>query len=183
METHYPNIETQKELVKQAIFREIEMQEARRTAQMLGYSLIVITIVILALCFWPRTAKAEGIPNNLWKGLIAEAVSEDVEGMYAVACVVRNRLDAGMNSGLCGLKRSNLDAFVSRQPTKYHKAAKYIVYCVFTLHTADSTNGALYFESTNFPVSKWAKKMKVVAKIGKHIFYKPVRYTKLTGGK
>ena len=44
-------------------------------------------------------------PDNLWRGHIAEAVSEGPDGMYAVACVVRNRLNAGMNSGLVALRR------------------------------------------------------------------------------
>ena len=48
----------------------------------------------------------------IWKVIMAEAVSEGYEGMYAVACVIRNR--GGDLHGFCGAKRKDLEEFCKR---------------------------------------------------------------------
>ncbi len=111
-------------------------------------------------------------PDNLWKGLIAEAVSENYEGMYAVCCVVRNRLSKGMNNGLVGLHRKDLDEFV-RKHKAYEKMAKKIVYQVFECNGDDTTNGSLYFENISvFKYPDWARKKEFIKIIGNHAFWR-----------
>ena len=54
-------------------------------------------------------------PKYLYKGIIGEAVGEGYAGMYAVACVYRNRLRKGMPLGCVAFKRGDLDRFVEKQ--------------------------------------------------------------------
>ncbi len=111
-------------------------------------------------------------PDNLWKGLIGEAVSEGPEGMYAVACVYRNRLVNGIPLGCVALKRKDLDEFVAKQGKRYEITSKATIQRVFKENGSDITGGAIHYESTDFPVPEWEKDMTVTTKIGKHIFYK-----------
>ena len=111
--------------------------------------------------------------DNLWKGLIAEATSDGYDGMYAVACCVRNRLSKGMNTGLCGLKRRNLDEFVQKEGKQRETMAKRIVQEVFERGGRDTTFGATHFECVErYGKPYWAKTMSVCCKIGEHTFYK-----------
>ena len=113
------------------------------------------------------------VPQGLWKGLIAEAVSEGYDGMFAVACCVRNRLRKGMNHGLCAMKRKNLDVFVAKQGVKYEEMAKEIVRKVFDENVPDITGGSTHYENVEkFGVPYWAKKMTKMIKIGCHTFYR-----------
>lgn len=132
-------------------------------------------LVIMLLCVSSSIAMPP-IPNGLWKGLIAEDVSGGYQGMYAVACCVRNRLDAGMNHGLCGLKRKDLDAFVNRQPKKYHAMAKRIVIQVFEQNAPDNTGGATHYEAIErYGLPYWTKNMIKTVRIGEHTFFKERR--------
>ena len=127
------------------------------------------------MMFLASSAQAVEPPNNLYKGLIAEAVGEGYEGMFAVACCVRNRLEEGMNTGLCGLKRKDIDSFVKRQGKRYTVIAQQIIVEVFENNAPDVTNGALYFENIEaFGVPYFVIPMNLSqsAKIGLHTFYK-----------
>jgi len=132
----------------------------------------LITVLLLST---PAYAK-QRIPEDLWKGLIAEATGEGYQGMYAVACCVRNRLNKGMNTGLCGLKRKNLDVFVQREGRKQELIAKEIVRRVFVENSPDFTNGATHYEAVErYGIPRWAKGMIKTAKIGEHTFFKERR--------
>lgn len=131
----------------------------------------VILAILLAISI--VLARAETIPQNLWQGLIAEDVSGGYEGMYAVACCVRNRLNAGLNSGLVALKRKDLSSFVNKQPKKYHVIAKDIVNKVFYQNSPDVTRGATHYEAVErYGLPKWAKNMQKTIKIGEHTYFK-----------
>ena len=120
-------------------------------------------------------------PNNLWKGLIAESTNATYEEWYAVACVVRNRLNSGLWHGLVGLKRTNLDSFVEKE-VKYMKSrygkdiealTKSIIKEVFEQNGKDITKGATHYENIErYGIPYWAAKMTIVCKIGEHTFYK-----------
>jgi len=115
----------------------------------------------------------ESYPKDLWKGLIAEAVGEGYDGMYAVCCVYRNRLEKGMSLGCVGLKRKDLDEFVKRQGKKYEYMAKEIIEEVFFNRNIDVTKGATHYENIEvFGVPYWVKNMEITTKIGDHTFYK-----------
>lgn len=140
---------------------------------------LVAFLVVTALLFTPFIAAAIAqpvYPANLWKGLIAEDVAGGYQGMYAVACCVRNRLNTGLNTGLCGLKRKDLDAFVNRQPKKYHAIAKQIIKQVFEDNSPDITGGGTHYEAVEkYGLPRWARGMIRTAKIGEHTFYKDRR--------
>jgi len=102
---------------------------------------------------------------------MAEAVSEGYSGMYAVACVIRNR--GGDLRGFCGGKRKDLDDFCKRQGQRYILQAKKIERLVFEEDACDTTGGATHFENLEaYGVPYWAKGMTITAKIGDHTFFK-----------
>lgn len=112
-------------------------------------------------------------PTNLWKGLIAEDVSGGYKGMYAVACCVRNRLNNGMNTGLVGLNRKDLNQFVKREGVKYELMAKDIIRKVFVENAPDITRGATNYEAVKrYGLPKWAKGMVRTVTIGEHTYFK-----------
>lgn len=135
---------------------------------------VVIAVTILFVAA-PRVRAQVPCPANLWKGLIAEATSDGYDGMYAVACCVRNRLARGMNTGLCGLKRKDLDTFVKREGSKRERQAKEIIRRVFEDGSDDTTKGATHFESTRYKTPSWARGAVVTCQVGEHVFYKGVR--------
>jgi len=134
-----------------------------------------IGAMILAFIFLSLTlARAQvPVPENLWQGLIAEDVSGGYTGMYAVACCVRNRLNSGMNHGLCALKRKDLASFCRKEGPRAEKVAKEIVAKVFYEGAPDVTHGATHYEAVErYGLPKWAKRMSVTVKIGEHTFFR-----------
>ena len=137
-------------------------------AETAGIIILVLAIIVISLL---AVQKAEGAELNLIeKTIIAEAVSEGYEGMYAVACVIRNR--NGNLKGFVGSRRSDLDAFVKRQGEKYSRMAQKIYKEVFEENKPDITNGATHFESSDFPDAWWVWSMTETVSIGKHTFWK-----------
>jgi len=137
--------------------------------------LIRIVFCLMVILGSAVNVSAYVVPDNLWKGLLAEASGEGREAMYRVACVVRNRLVLGMNTGLCGLKRKDLDGFVMQEGRSKEKEAREIVRKVFQERGEDVTNGATHFESIDFREPRWAKKMVYLGQYKKHKFYKERR--------
>ncbi len=120
-----------------------------------------------------RPCLAYDIPDNMWQGIMAEAANQGYAGMYAVACVYRNRLDKGMPLGCCGLKRKNLDAWRKKQGQELCQTAYSITLKVFELNGEDTTCGATHYENIEaFCMPKWAKNMIITCKIGNHTFFK-----------
>ena len=111
-------------------------------------------------------------PPDLWKGLIAEATGDGYDGMYGVACCVRNRLKKRMNHGLCGLKRKDLDEFIKKEGKKREEQAKEIIKKVFEQESKDTTKNADHFESIRYKRPSWSYSMQKTCQIGEHIFYK-----------
>ena len=102
---------------------------------------------------------------------MAEAVSEGYSGLYAVACVIRNR--GGDLNGFYGAKRKDLDEFCIRQGETYISQAKEIQDRVFTQGACDNTGGATHYENIEkFGTPYWAKGMTRTVKIGSHTFFK-----------
>ena len=112
--------------------------------------------------------------SAIWKVLMAEAVSEGYDGMYAVACVIRNR--GGGLHGFCGAKRKDLTAFCNRQGKRVISLSRKIERLVFELDGPDTTGGATHFENVEaFGTPYWAKDMIVTVKIGQHTFFRSAR--------
>lgn len=92
--------------------------------------------------------------------LMGEARGEGLIGMTAVGEVLRKRRTT---NGMYGCKAK------FREPKWVYNLAKR----AWTDSRSSSySNGATHFESEDFKRPNWADKMLVVAKIGKHIFYK-----------
>lgn len=146
----------------------------------------MVFVTVCSVLFWAfvalavvysKNAHAQTVayPANLWKGIIAESVSEGEIGMRAVTHCYKNRLEAGMSLGCVGLKRKDLDQFVKRQGVKYERMAKSIVEEAFLSDSKDITKGATHYENlVDFPEPYWAASMKKTVTIGKHTFYKEV---------
>lgn len=133
---------------------------------------LFVFVVFVIPCFAGIEAGNISHPKCLYKGIVGEAVGEGYEGMYAVACVYRNRLRKGLPLGCTALKRTDLDSFVNRQGEKYKKMVEKIVRKVFIENSPDVTNGATHYENIRaFGCPYWAKKMRVTAKIGNHTFF------------
>ncbi len=132
-----------------------------------------VRLSLLAFFLFSSLAFVENDPA-IWKVLMAEAVSEGEAGMYAVACVIRNR--GGDLDGFYGGKRKDLDDFCKRNGSRYILQAKVIARRVFEESTPDSTGGATHFENVErFGIPYWAREMTVTAKIGRHTFFKAVK--------
>lgn len=133
--------------------------------------ILEIALVVLICAFFVSSAEAD--TTDLWKGLIGEAVSEGYDGMYAVACCYRNRIERGLPLGCVALKRKDLNEFVSRQGKKYETMAKRIIDEVFIHNSPDVTLGADHYEYIEkYGIPAWAGNMQPTIKIGCHTFYK-----------
>ncbi|MFA5153376.1 MAG: cell wall hydrolase [Clostridia bacterium] len=138
-------------------------------------------VFIFAVIFFLMQLAVEGKeqstvrpPEDLWKGIIGEAVSEGRTGMTAVAFVYRNRIKKGIPLGCVALQRKDLDVFVRKQGGGYARIAKKIIKQVFVAgNITDPTNGATHYENLSaFGRPRWAKNMVITARIGKHTFFR-----------
>ena len=128
-------------------------------------ALFVISIV--PACF----AEKIDYPENLWKGIIGEAANQGYKGMYAAACVYRNRIQGNMSLGCVAMKRVDLDALVKKSK-KYEKTAKEIIRKIFEEGAPDITGGATHYENIQaFGFPYWSKSMKTTTVIGSHTFF------------
>jgi len=135
----------------------------------------VLLVIFTILLVWVAISSGEAItpPADLWKGIIAEAVSEGYVGMRGVCHVYKNRMKAGLPLGCVGLKRKDLDEFVERQGVKYERMAKNIIGEVFKNQGRDITNGATHYEHLEaFGKPYWADSMVITCKIKNHTFYR-----------
>jgi len=153
------------------------------------FGLFILTVYFLGLVFIGdplfELQQMEGeismekikAPENLWKGIIGEAVSEGFCGMYAVACCYRNRIAKGLPLGCVALKRKDLDEFIEREAgVGASSMAQGIIKAVFEFEGKDITNGSTHYENIEkYGEPYWVKGMEIVAKIGCHTFYRGKR--------
>jgi spore germination cell wall hydrolase CwlJ-like protein len=109
----------------------------------------------------------------LAKTLYFEARGESEEGIYAVADVVLNRkLDKKYPDTICGVvnQKGQFTYNHSLKPKneRVYQRMKYIAIKSIFTHT---DNGILYYHNTTVS-PKWSKRLKKVAKIDNHVFYK-----------
>lgn len=114
---------------------------------------IILILLFLFACI--TQIQAYQIPNNLYKGLIAEDTSGNYQTYLAIVSCVRNRLAKGMTHGLVAMKRKDLNSFV-RKECAYALKTKHInlesqaigaIREVFDLDK-DYCNDAVYYEHT-----------------------------------
>jgi spore germination cell wall hydrolase CwlJ-like protein len=117
-------------------------------------------IILIALLLTPTITEGAINEKQAIHCIMGEARGEGKLGMQAVGEVLRRR---GTTKGMYGCKAK------FREPKWVYDMAE----SAWTdSETSNLTNGATHFESTDFPVPYWADSMRVVAKLGKHIFYK-----------
>lgn len=128
-------------------------------------SIFLPALVIGLACLFGacRLAQAAGIPDDqAVHAILGEARGEGYEGMYAVACAIRNR---GTLKGVYGLKANVSDA----SGVIYQHAMKA---WAESESGPDITNGANSWENTQtFGRPYWAMDKKPTAIIGRHKFY------------
>lgn len=133
----------------------------------------VVILILTILYFIPNCRAEITPPDNLWKGLLGEAADQGEKGLYAVACVYRNRLERSMPLGCVALKRKDLDKFIKEQGGAYEVLAKKIIHEVFTIDTHDVTIGATHYEAVKrYGWPSWSKDMIITCKIGEHYFFR-----------
>ncbi len=123
--------------------------------------IITITIIIGGMTCWAKKDPRR-IPEI--RAIMGEARCQGYDGMYAVACAIRNR---GNLRGVYGLKDTKIDL----EPDSVWKIA------VRAWHDSekgeDVTLGATSWENVEqFGKPWWAKSMIKTVKIGAHTFYK-----------
>jgi spore germination cell wall hydrolase CwlJ-like protein len=101
--------------------------------------------------------------------VLAEAANQGEEGLYAVACVVRNR--GYQINGFSAARRTDLRAFALRQPAQVQRWAADAIARV-RRGGADVTGGATHYENVRaFGTPRWARGRTPTARIGDHVFW------------
>jgi len=114
---------------------------------------------------------------TMWR----EARGEGREGMYAVGCVVRNRVVANDWELVMAKKRqfSSLtapgDAMLVQWPLQGDlpfETAMELAEAIYSGSLPDITEGATHYFNPNVVLPTWAKDMTKIKSIGHHDFYK-----------
>jgi len=125
-----------------------------------------VLTVALAVLLIDRMKTAEAFTEEqAVRAIIGEASNQGFKGMVCVAEGIRNR---GTLKGVRGLRAKHVD----KQPERIWRMARR------AWKTSAKTNyvkGASHWESTDFPMPRWARKMDVVAVYKKHVFYRVSR--------
>ncbi len=139
-----------------------------------GRWFFLVVLFLFPLAVFSRSSNVYP-PKNLYKYLLAEAGDQGHTGMYAVACVVRNRLRKGMWHGLVACRRRDLSGFVAKHTNEEVGVAIGVVKEVFFQNGKDVTYGADHYESSKYKRPRWSYNMTVTCRIGEHIFYRSRR--------
>lgn len=121
-----------------------------------------IGIVALSVLLRVSVSSAAVSEEQAVRTLIGEAANQGLSGMRAVASVIRTR---GSLQGFCGTKAKHIDkqpAWVWEQARRAWRESA----------TTEFANGATHFESTDFKRPAWTKGMTMVARIGRHEFWR-----------
>ncbi len=129
----------------------------------------IILVLLFLLITSPEFAYAK-IPDNLYMGIVCEDTSGNMQTYLAIASVVKNRLDRGMNNGLVSLQRKDLEHFFWREyqyainvrGIDLSERAWLAIDEVFN-QNKDYANGATYYEHTGvYPIPKYTQNLKLV---------------------
>lgn len=132
---------------------------------------LFLSIIILLMMVGSAYAMTE--TNFVASVIAAEAGGEGYEGMYAVACVIQNRMEIQHKTAYQIVKQKNqfYGATAKNRLKNYadvKETADSIAKQVGKLK--DSTKGALYFRRPDERLFKWCKVRTV--RVNNHIFYK-----------
>ena len=131
--------------------------------------IIVGTILLLLL----NIAYAGTNIDEIWKSVLVEARGEGKTGMYAVACVFRNRLKLNMDLGSSLKNKKRIRTIIKEEGKQGELIAKEVIQEVFIENGIDITFGATHFENIEeFGIPYWYYDMNETGKIGHHTFFK-----------
>lgn len=137
--------------------------------------LVVACAAVLQPVGHPTFAAYDPTQEAVYEAIVlTEAGGEPFEGKVAVAEVLRNR--GWDTKGFIGIKRRDLQGWLDRNcnATEDRRLSRFAI--DRALGGSNITFGATHFENVEaFGWPKWAKRMKVTAKIGRHTFFKAVR--------
>lgn len=122
----------------------------------LKFGYVIGVFLVCSVCY------AEIDPKTAEICIMGEARGEPYAGQVAVAEVLRRR---GSTNGFygCKAKFSPTSRESSRAKNAWEESQK-----------SNYSHGATHFESTDFKTPYWAGDMTVVARIGKHKFYRKI---------
>lgn len=132
-------------------------------------AIMVIIALILCICY----AVSDPIVAKVIAG---EAAGEGYEGMYAVACVIQNRVEmTGRTPKEVVMQKKQFASLNNPKLTLLYipikPCADYLATRIGTLD--DVTGGATCFENIKrFGKPCWAKRMIETCRIGRHVFYR-----------
>jgi len=131
--------------------------------------IIVGTILLLLL----NIAYAGTNIDEIWKSVLVEARGEGKTGMYAVACVFRNRLKLNMDLGSSLKNKEKIRIIIKEEGKRGELLAKEVIQEVFIDNRKDITFGATHFENIKqFGIPYWYYDMNKTCKIGNHTFFR-----------
>ena len=130
------------------------------------FLVLLVTVFIFFVTSQSTEAAAHIDPDMAIKVILGEAADQGLDGMIAVAEVIRNR---GKLRGFSSMRR-NLDKFASQQPQRIQvlaerawKMSRYTNY----------TNGATHFDNVDrFGMPVWAHGMIRTAKVADMIYFR-----------
>jgi hypothetical protein len=134
--------------------------------------------LIVMLQISPTTGSAAQIPTDrAVKAIIGEAENQGPRGMYFLACAIRNRGTLKGVYGYLKIQEVNGKYFrvtpkgARRIPDQIVKDAK----AAWEKSLAKRIHSATHWENVNaFGMPEWAREMKVVARVGDHVFFQPM---------
>ena len=127
---------------------------------------IVLVLALFAGCN-PMPALAAVSEQEAVDVIIGEAADQGYAGMLAVAEVIRRR---GSLGPFCASRRPGLALFVAKQGKRVRKTA---LAAWRASQATNTTFGATHYENVNrFGRPAWSKKMRQVAVVKDHVFYR-----------
>jgi hypothetical protein len=135
--------------------------------------LIISSLILLYMAVPTVQTSAQITQPAYWQVIIGEAADQGYTGMYAVACVIKNR-GGGLN-GFSAANRKDLSVFCDRQGREIMRQARAIERKVFQEHGPDITKGATLFENIEkygFPKTWDKSKVIKTVKIKSHTFFR-----------
>jgi spore germination cell wall hydrolase CwlJ-like protein len=133
----------------------------------------LIVAVVSLLVMMTTSAYAMTETNFVASVIAAEAGGEGYKGMYAVACVIQNRMEM-QHKTACQIVRQKNQFYgaTAKNRLKNYNKVKEIADSIAKQigKLKDNTKGALYFRRPDERLFKWCKVMTI--RVKNHIFYK-----------